>query len=48
MHTVTIILILVLSVAAHALFMRYPLSLLSLLGTVGSLVYLAQLRGSRY
>ena len=40
--------ILVLSVAAHALFMRNPLSLLSLLGTVGSLVYLAQLRGSRY
>lgn len=41
----TWLIILVLAVLAHALFW-YPLGLLSLIGTVAALVYLAQVRGS--
>ena len=40
------LIILVLALVAHLLIWE-PLSLLNLLGTVGALVYLAQLRGSR-
>ncbi len=39
------LIILVLSIAGHAM-SWYPLSILNLLGTVASLVYLAQVRGS--
>ncbi|MFT4188785.1 MAG: DUF2516 family protein [Aeromicrobium sp.] len=41
------LLILGLAVAAHLVWW-YPMSLLNLVGTVAALVYLAQLRGSRY
>lgn len=41
----TWLIILGLSVLAHMVFL-YPLSILNLVGTVASLVYLAQVRGS--